>query len=311
MAESAIAQFERTLALIPYILQNQGIAMEELATKFDTTTAQIEKDLNLLFVCGLPGYSHLELLDINFESGHVFVQEGQNLQLPNRFTPLQIAKIVVALNIIKSSAIFGKEENMIIDNLLKKLSVNPNAIEIRKTGEISGEIANLLDSVMAAINQEFDLSFTYLNQVRDLKQSKQIRPLRIYRVNQFFYCEGVDRVDNEVKTFRLDRMQSTKPAPVDSPPAGNPATDLQLTSQFEELVSGLVWLGGSARSLPYDHPTLGLTQVTESDGGFIYRFINLRKDWLLRTSFIYPGHFKVVEPAIINETVREIAHRAL
>ena len=57
MSENAAERALRLLDLVPFVVNNQGIAISELASRFSVTREEIVKDLNLLFLCGLPGYS--------------------------------------------------------------------------------------------------------------------------------------------------------------------------------------------------------------------------------------------------------------
>ena len=59
MVETALERTSRALDLIPFVATNPGMTIEELAAKFESTPSQIFKDLEMLFMCGLPGYSHL------------------------------------------------------------------------------------------------------------------------------------------------------------------------------------------------------------------------------------------------------------
>ena len=63
----ALMRTKRSLDLIPFILEHQGITMEELAKKFNVSKDVLFEDLNMLFCCGLPGYTPLELIDMSFD----------------------------------------------------------------------------------------------------------------------------------------------------------------------------------------------------------------------------------------------------
>ena len=56
----------RLLDLVPFLNTHQGIALKELAAHFDVTPAQMSADLMTLWMCGLPGYTPLELMDLAF-----------------------------------------------------------------------------------------------------------------------------------------------------------------------------------------------------------------------------------------------------
>ena len=76
MAKKISAPLERTarlLDLVPYISSHQGISLKELAQTFKVDQGQMTSDLTTLWMCGLPGYTPLELMDLDFESGFVTI----------------------------------------------------------------------------------------------------------------------------------------------------------------------------------------------------------------------------------------------
>ena len=73
MVDNAANRALRTMDLIPYILENPGVSIIKLAKQFSVTEKQIESDLQLVFMCGLPGYTPYELIDLIFEDGVVSI----------------------------------------------------------------------------------------------------------------------------------------------------------------------------------------------------------------------------------------------
>ena len=51
MSENAAERALRLLDLVPFVVNNQGITISELASRFSVTREEIVKDLNLLFLC--------------------------------------------------------------------------------------------------------------------------------------------------------------------------------------------------------------------------------------------------------------------
>jgi proteasome accessory factor C len=70
----------RLLDLVPFISTHQGIALAELAEEFNLSESELLSDLNTLWMCGLPGYTPLELIDLEFESGYVSIRNAEVLQ---------------------------------------------------------------------------------------------------------------------------------------------------------------------------------------------------------------------------------------
>ena len=82
MSESALDRTARALDLVPYLLEHQGISIPELAVAFGVSEKQINDDLVLIHMCGLPGYTPLELIDMFYEDGYVTVSDPQSFKKP-------------------------------------------------------------------------------------------------------------------------------------------------------------------------------------------------------------------------------------
>ena len=50
-----VSRLSRILALIPYVLEKQSAEIGEILDRFDYSEEQLTRDLNTVFVCGLPG----------------------------------------------------------------------------------------------------------------------------------------------------------------------------------------------------------------------------------------------------------------
>lgn len=69
---SASDQLTRLLALPAWVAENPGVTVKEAAEHFGVPPAVIERDVNTLWVSGLPGGMHGDLVDFDasdFEAG--------------------------------------------------------------------------------------------------------------------------------------------------------------------------------------------------------------------------------------------------
>ena len=81
-AANPLERTSRLLDLVPYINTHQGISLVDLAQVFEVSTEQMISDLTTLWMCGLPGYTPLELMDLDFESGYVTIRNAPTLAKP-------------------------------------------------------------------------------------------------------------------------------------------------------------------------------------------------------------------------------------
>src|SRR5207245_8367364 len=87
----------RLLALVPYLLARPGIGIEDAARDFGVAERQLRGDLELLWMCGLPGYGPGDLIDLSFEGDRVRVTFTAGMVRPLRLTTDEAVALVVTL----------------------------------------------------------------------------------------------------------------------------------------------------------------------------------------------------------------------
>ena len=94
-------QVGRLLALVPYIQTRKEVSVEEAAREFGVQPAQIVKDLNVLWFCGLPGLGMGDLIDVDMDAvegeGVIRVSNADYLSRPLRLDSSEAAALIVAL----------------------------------------------------------------------------------------------------------------------------------------------------------------------------------------------------------------------
>jgi predicted DNA-binding transcriptional regulator YafY len=62
-----LPELARLLALVPYLREHSGDRIADVARVFGVSEERLRKDLDLLWVCGLPGHGPGDLIDLEFE----------------------------------------------------------------------------------------------------------------------------------------------------------------------------------------------------------------------------------------------------
>ncbi|MEY3176936.1 MAG: hypothetical protein RLZZ348_124, partial [Actinomycetota bacterium] len=120
MSDTAAIRALRTMDLIPYILEHPGISIKLLSKVFNASEKEIEKDLQLAFMCGLPGYTPYELIDLTYEEGVVSIIDPQVLNKPRNFSSNERVVIALGLEILRELNLSNSDNLNKIDNLSKK-----------------------------------------------------------------------------------------------------------------------------------------------------------------------------------------------
>ena len=211
MNENALDRVSRALNLIPFILNNQGLSIQQLAQRFNSTPAQISKDLSLLHMCGLPGYTHLELLNIDFEDPeHVAVNDPQVLDQPRSLTQVEALTLVLGLQLLAELSTQESERAAI--TALKDRISNQLGEEISTRITIADGVneSPLAKTITDAISESSYLTVQYNSATSDTITTRKIFPLEITYLAGSGYIHAFQLDAKEVRTFRLDRILKLK-----------------------------------------------------------------------------------------------------
>ena len=180
----------RLMDLIPFITQNQGIELTDLASRFAVSVDDLEKDLNLLWCCGLPGQTPLELMEVNFLDGFVSVRNADELRYPRTLTHIELSTLVIGLEILSE---FGNATATALAEKLKakletKISYRPTNAE------------KYLTELEMAIQKNNSAKITYAGVERE------IIPLEIYNENSASYLRAFCKKVSDRRTFKIEKI---------------------------------------------------------------------------------------------------------
>ena len=197
----------RLLDLVPFISTHQGIALSELAEEFNLSVSELLSDLNTLWMCGLPGYTPLELIDLEFESGYVSIRNAEVLQRVRLLTKQELVIILLGLDILRSSLDPKREDlQAAISGLTRRIK------------EIVGNVATaspIVDSthraiITQAIASRMDLTVKYHSTIRDAVAERVITPLELSLDLGFEVLNAYCHSAEGFRTFRLENMRSVE-----------------------------------------------------------------------------------------------------
>ena len=203
MVNSASNRALRAMDLIPYIVENPGVSTSELAQKFSVTVKQIEEDLSLIFMCGLPGYTPYDLIDLVFEDGIVSVIDPQVLTKPRNFSKAEHVAIVLGLEILKNLAGDKPDYQLKISQVLSKLNKSVPNIEVVLKNEQSFQYFQVINK---AIKLNMSLQIVYNSESKDEQKIRTVIPVRMFLQNAQVYLVAHDPDSGIEKVFKLSNL---------------------------------------------------------------------------------------------------------
>lgn len=298
MTENAAERALRLLDLVPFILENQGISIKQLAASFNVTKEEIIKDLNLLFVCGLPGYTPLELIDISFEDEVVFIRDPQNLSEPRNLTISEIILTRIALGALHD-LILDEEKKTLISSLQIKLSKLFDSALPEKAIHVDIDKPSQIERVIQrAIQSHKALRIEYLNLTKDEKSIRDVSPLELVKkddgttLNAFCHKVGAIRSFTVKQIMSAVELTEIKNALKSSIEIDNGVeVQIRTTSEDSDIASSF---SGDVKQI----------------GDNIYVIKVFQDRWLLRTVFSKPT-LELLQPADFRSHLRSEAEQAL
>ena len=226
--ETATARLSRLLTMVPWLVNRQGIDLQEAADDLGVSSEQLEADLNLLFLCGY-GQMPDELIEADWEEGRVFVGNADTIARPLRLGVDEAVTLVVGLRALRE--VPGLGERDAVDRALAKLEAatgNASAASARIQVSIEGDAAaESLATARAALAGRRRLHLRYLVAARDEATERDVDPMRVVNIDAHWYLEGWCHVAEGVRLFRFDRIEAIEVLDEDgTPPADARPRDL-------------------------------------------------------------------------------------
>ena len=307
----ATERLSRLLAMVPYLLSRQGVSLAGAAAEFGITETQLVKDLELLFVCGTPGHLPDDLIEATWEDGQVFLGNADAISRPLRLDVDEALALLVGLRALLD--VPGLHDRDALERTLLKLeaAAGESAQASRAVRVEVGSQGPLAD-VRRALAESRRVHLTYVVPSRDEATERDVDPMRVLSVDGRWYLEGWCRRAEDVRLFRLDRVEALTvlDTPAEVPPGATvrdldaglfvgSAQDIRVTL---ELRAGAHWVR--------DHYPVEDVQDVSADTQHVTLRVSDGR-WVRTLALRLGGQLRVLSPDWLAEEVRTAAALAL
>ncbi len=321
--QSSTARVARLLTMVPWLLAHQGVTVAEAAREFGLTPKALEKDLGLLFLCGLPGGMPDDLIEAEWETGRVYLGNADTIARPLRLSLEEALTLIVALRAIEATGQLG--DSRIVASTLAKLEAATGSharplvedAERRIHVHVADEAeTDRLLALQEALRDARRVRLDYLVASRDDLTTRDVDPMRLYAQDGHWYLEAYCHRAADTRLFRLDRIESMQVLDVDgTPPARARARRRDLDdglyrSDGSDVVVELE-LAPGARWVADYYPHESITEITGEDGrpsGAALVVLHVSDlSWVRRLLWRLGDQARVVSP---SQLAREVADGA-
>ncbi len=207
-SERLARRLTRILLLVPYAIKHPGVSVDELSSKFGVKRSELVEDLNLLFMCGLPGYGPGDLIDVDFDSGFVYVRMADYFAAPLRLTPVE------ALTLYAGGAAMASMPEMdeadALRGALAKLGTalgttddGAAIVDVRFEADPSDHLKALQDALAGHMRVRLE----YFSASSSELTTREVDPWTLYAALGRWYLIGLDHHSGEERMFRVDRIK--------------------------------------------------------------------------------------------------------
>jgi predicted DNA-binding transcriptional regulator YafY len=295
MIDNAASRALRTMDLIPYILENPGISIGKLAKQFSVSEKQVESDLQLIFMCGLPGYTPYELIDLIFEDGVVSIIDPQVLDKPRRFTKSELVVIILGLQLLSELSAsdatrLGKLQ--LLSSKIMKLG-GSNSVVIAPSGSKSPYV----EVITRAITDKKSLTIQYQSLVKDEISVRSIIPHSLFLMNGNLYLSALDLKAKSDRTFKVELIKDCE--------IGNEISNEAVT-QDSSALEVVLDVQRVYRNFIERNSSI-ITAVEEQKNSFRVHLKLNNLEWLKRSILSNSPGIKVISPPSLAQEVAELA----
>ena len=212
-SEHASERLVRLLGIVSFLSSHEEgqVRIDELATHFQVTPAQIAADIDQLWVTGTPGYFPDDLIDFNadFEEGTVTLTQARGLTRPLRLGTREAVALTAALRAMGEvlAEALDPARAAVIASALAKLTgasgeAASRALDVRLAQESDPEVGN---AVGRALMEQRQVQIRYVT-ATDVVSTRIIDPVQVRTEDENSYLVAWCTRAQDFRSFRLDRI---------------------------------------------------------------------------------------------------------
>jgi proteasome accessory factor C len=306
MSPRALAgpEIQRILALVPWIVAHPGSPKTEIAQRFGLTVEQLDDDLALVLMIGVPPYSPGDYLDVEEDDeGHVTIRLADYFRRALRLTPAEGLALLAAGRALL--AVPGSDPSGPLATALTKLE---DALELPGLVVHVGEPTQL-EAIRAAVGAHARVEIEYWSAGRDEVTIRRIDPEVVFFATGEWYVGAYCHRARDQRMFRVDRIRSVVGTDETFEPG---ATEFETGDVYTprsddtrvtlELTPAAAWVAES-------YPTEAVTE--RGDGALEIVLAVSEQGWLERLLLRLGPDVRVVAPAEYASLAADAAARTL
>ena len=221
----------RILSMLPWVIANPGSTVDEVCERFGYARSDLVKDLNLVFVCGLPGYGPGDLMEAFVDEDEVVVDLADYFARPVRLTAAEALMLLSAGLAVLSSG----EAPPALATAVAKLQ----AVVLPEEGTVDIDLAAEPDALAtfrgaAARGEVLAITYTAIGSGETTR--REIEPWVVSATLGNWYVTGHCRLAGAERVFRIDRVRDVeRTGETFEPPEVTPPPTIRYTPGVDDI----------------------------------------------------------------------------
>lgn len=309
----AAERLRRMLVFVPYLVRHPGTEIAEAARLFGVPEGDLLRDLDLLFVSGLPPYGPGDLIGVDIEDGRVWITMADYFSRPLRLTRGEARELYLRGTALAGAP--GLKEAPALATALAKLAdgLGEDALgELPDRVQAAGDRPapdEALEAARAAVAARETLEIEYHAASTAETTVREIDPEEVFWAIGNWYVAAWDHLSDAERLFRLDRVRAVKPTGRNFDPRGLAGAGRPLYTPTEDDVAVKLRLHPEARWVAEYYETD--SEIERKDGTLDVVLLAGRLEWVARLCLRLGGDAQILGPKVLKDRVRELGGRTL
>lgn len=308
------SKLNQILLLIASIEKEPGITKQKLCRKFGLTENELDSILDMVWCCGLPGYTPYDLIEVVREGDRVWVESADFFKRPVRLSLSEAFAIVLGTDLLDSLEF---QENPSLRRAVNKVKEALSSESHLELDDLTSRVrmrlepewyCDVLSKAREAIQRCLSVEVTYYTRGRGEMTRRKIDPYFLSWSGGQYYLIGYCHLRKGERIFKLENIRElhlTKEN-FDVPASFNPEKysrgavyveapqDIKVKLLFKPSVATWIAELWSREQI-----------VRQKDGSIILTLRSSNLNWLAKELLEYGDQVKVLEPVELRGALLE------
>jgi proteasome accessory factor C len=298
------------LVVVPYLVQHPGSRLGEVAALFGIEPEQLRRDLDLLFMSGLPPYGPGDLIDVDVDQDdRIWITMADHFARPLRLTRNEALALYVRGTELVATP--GLPQAPDLASALGKLrdTLGPETLDADGLIEVmgGGVAPEHLPKLREAAETHHRVQIEYFSASSGTWSTRTIEPEAVFSSLGNWYVTAWDLGADAERLFRADRVRTAIPTDETFEPRGLSGAGRDLYTPGIDDVPVRLRLRAGARWIAEYYATIDPVEL--ADGSLEVTLPARRLGWVAKLLLRVGPEAEIIAPDSLRDELRSLAER--